>query len=111
MLCAWAALVGAACVQGYPAKPIRVVVSIAAGGTGDMLGRFVADRLTDAFKQQVVVENRAGANGIIGVETVVNSPPDGYTLFLHPQATSRSIRAPTAPNSLSIPNAISRPWR
>lgn len=72
---------GAVSAQGYPAKPIRVVVSIAAGGTGDMLGRFVADRLTEAFKQQTVVENRAGANGIIGVETVVKSPPDGYTLL------------------------------
>lgn len=73
--------VGAVSAQGYPAKPIRVVVSIAAGGTGDMLGRFVADRLTDAFKHQAVVENRAGANGIIGVEAVVKAPPDGYTLL------------------------------
>jgi tripartite-type tricarboxylate transporter receptor subunit TctC len=67
-------LVGA---QGYPVKPIRIVVPIAAGGTGDTLARFVADRLTDAFKQQVIVENRAGANGIIGTEAVVKAPPDG----------------------------------
>ena len=56
------------------------MVPIAAGGTGDTLARFVADRLTDAFKQQVIVKNRAGANSIIGTETVVKAAPDGYTL-------------------------------
>jgi tripartite-type tricarboxylate transporter receptor subunit TctC len=73
---------GAAFAQSYPAKPIRVVVPVAAGGTGDMLARFVADRLTDAFKQQAVVENRAGANGIIGTEIVAKAPPDGYTIVV-----------------------------
>ncbi|MGH8616289.1 MAG: Bug family tripartite tricarboxylate transporter substrate binding protein [Burkholderiales bacterium] len=68
--------------QTYPVKPIRVVVPTAAGGTGDALGRFVADRLNDSFKQQVVVDNRPGANGIIGTEMVAKAPPDGYTLML-----------------------------
>ena len=75
LLCA-----GAVCAQSYPLKPIRIVVPIAAGGTGDTLARFVADRLTDTFKQQVIVENRAGANGIIGTEAVVKAAPDGYTI-------------------------------
>ena len=73
---------GAAWAQQYPAKTIRIVVPNAAGGTNDSLGRFVAERLTEAFKQQVVVENRAGANGIIGTELVVKAPPDGYTIVL-----------------------------
>lgn len=73
-------LTGAAGAQSYPTKPIRIVVPTSAGGTGDTLARFVAERLTDAFKQQVVVENRPGANGIIATEHVVKSAPDGYTL-------------------------------
>jgi tripartite-type tricarboxylate transporter receptor subunit TctC len=68
--------------QSYPAKPIRVIVPTAAGGTGDLLARFVAERLGEAFKQQVVVDNRPGANGIIGTEVVVKAPPDGYTIVL-----------------------------
>jgi tripartite-type tricarboxylate transporter receptor subunit TctC len=67
--------------QTYPSKPIRVVVPTAAGGTGDLLARFVAERLSEAFKQQVVVDNRPGANGILGTEVVVKAPPDGYTLM------------------------------
>ena len=68
--------------QNYPAKAIRMVVPIAAGGTGDTLARFVADRLTEAFKQQIIVENRAGANGIIGTEAAAKAAPDGYTILV-----------------------------
>jgi tripartite-type tricarboxylate transporter receptor subunit TctC len=70
-----------AAAQPFPAKPIRIVVPTAAGGTGDSLARFVGDRLGEAFKVQVLVENRPGANGIIGTEIVVKSAPDGYTLM------------------------------
>ena len=66
--------------QPYPSKPIRVIVPTAAGGTGDLLARFVAERLSEGLKQQVVVDNRPGANGILGTELVVKAPPDGYTL-------------------------------
>lgn len=68
--------------QAYPSKPIRVIVPTAAGGTGDLLARFVAERLGEAFRQQVVVDNRPGANGILGTEVVVKAPADGYTLML-----------------------------
>lgn len=78
------ALMGGSCVyaQGYPSKPIRIIVPTAAGGTGDLLARFVAERLGDALKQQVVVDNRPGANGILGTEVVVKAPADGHTLML-----------------------------
>lgn len=85
IFCAIVALAGSsagACAQHYPAKTVRIVVPTAAGGTGDVLARFVAERLTEAFRQQVIVENRSGANGIIGTEVVVRAAPDGYTLVL-----------------------------
>lgn len=77
-------LFAASCLQaqGYPSKPIRVIVPTAAGGTGDTLARFVAERLGEALKQQVVVDNRPGANGILGTEVVVKAPADGHTLML-----------------------------
>jgi tripartite-type tricarboxylate transporter receptor subunit TctC len=68
--------------QSYPTRPIRLIVHSSPGGSSDILGRLVAQRLGEVLGQQVVVENRAGASGIIGVEVAVKSPPDGHTLLI-----------------------------
>ena len=66
--------------QDWPAKPVRIIVPFGAGGTGDALARIVAEHLSTSLKQQFVVENRTGAGGMIGVQAVASSAPDGYTL-------------------------------
>jgi tripartite-type tricarboxylate transporter receptor subunit TctC len=78
---------GSAVAQAYPAKPVRVVVPYPAGGPVDILGRLIAQRLTESFGQPFVVDNRAGAGGNIGSEFVAKSAPDGYTLVVGNNAT------------------------
>ncbi len=73
---------GAAFAQAYPGKPIRIVVPFAAGGTSDILARAIGPKLTEAWGQPVVIENKTGANGNVGAEFVVRSAPDGYTMLL-----------------------------
>lgn len=73
---------GIAQAQGYPSKPIRMIVASAPGGAPDILGRAIAQKMSDALGHQVVVDNRAGASGLIGAEMAAKSAPDGYTLFL-----------------------------
>lgn len=66
----------------YPAKPLRLVVAVAPGGNLDLLGRAVAQKLSDGLGRQVIVENRPGANTTVGTENVVRSAPDGYSLLM-----------------------------
>jgi tripartite-type tricarboxylate transporter receptor subunit TctC len=71
-----------ASAQDYPTRPITLVVPYPAGGGVDSMARIVADKLTAALGQQVLVDNRGGGSGLVGTRAVIKSPPDGYTLFL-----------------------------
>ncbi len=68
--------------DNWPAKPVRLIVPLAAGGPSDTIARIVAGRLSEVLGQNVIVDNRAGASGIIGTEIAAKAPPDGYTLAL-----------------------------
>jgi tripartite-type tricarboxylate transporter receptor subunit TctC len=80
-------LPAAAEAQWTPTKPLRIISPYSAGGTNDLLSRLVAQKLGDRLGQPVVVENRAGANGIIGADAVAKSPADGYTILMGNSAT------------------------
>jgi tripartite-type tricarboxylate transporter receptor subunit TctC len=102
-ICALATLLAAtAFAQTWPAKPVRIVVPFAPGGTADTLGRMVAKGLGDSLGQSFVIENRAGAGGMIGSELVARSAPDGYTLVIsgvasHAVAPALSSKVPYDP--------------
>ena len=71
-----------ASAQTFPSKPVHLIVAYAPGGTGDVVARVIAEKLSAALGQSVVVENRAGASGAIGATSVMNAAPDGHTLLV-----------------------------
>ena len=71
-----------ASAQTYPTRPVRVIVPFPAGGVTDVGARMVAQKLGEALGQPMVIENRAGASGTLGVDAVTKSPPDGYTMLM-----------------------------
>ena len=79
----------------YPAKPIHILVPFAPGGGSDFIARFIAQRLTESIGSQVIVENRPGAGGLLGIEQGVKADPDGYTLTLI--ASSYTVNAALYP--------------
>ena len=84
--------------RDYPSRPIRLITPAAQGGTTDLLARIFGARLTEVFRQPVVVDNRASASGVIAGELTANAPPDGYTLLLaYHQHTINAALNPTLP--------------
>ncbi|HEX3171244.1 MAG TPA: tripartite tricarboxylate transporter substrate binding protein [Burkholderiales bacterium] len=80
---ALALLASAASAQSYPSKPVRVVIPWPPGGSNDVVGRIVTQKVGENLGQQFIVDNRAGAAGSIGADVVAKAPPDGYTLMVH----------------------------
>ncbi len=98
MLLGLAAGAPALAQQDYPSRPIRLITPAAQGGTTDLLARVFGARLAEVFKQQVVVDNRASASGVIAGELTANAPPDGYTLLLaYHQHTINAALNPNLP--------------
>jgi tripartite-type tricarboxylate transporter receptor subunit TctC len=94
-----ALLAGTAVAQGYPAKPIRFIVPFPPGGGTDIVARTVATKLTETKKWAIVLENKPGAGGNLGIEQAVKSPPDGYTMVIG--QTSNLAINPTLHRNLS----------
>jgi tripartite-type tricarboxylate transporter receptor subunit TctC len=82
---------GLAQAQGYPVKPLRLIIPFPPGGSNDVVGRAIGQQLGERLGQGVVIDNRGGAGGIIGTEQAAKSPPDGYTLLLISTAFPTSI--------------------
>jgi len=80
-IAALVAFTGSAAAGEWPEKPVRIIYPYAAGSTGDATARLIARRLSDAFGQPFIIENRVGANGVIGTDAVARSAPDGYTFL------------------------------
>ncbi|HYH41080.1 MAG TPA: tripartite tricarboxylate transporter substrate-binding protein, partial [Burkholderiales bacterium] len=76
------AVTSALAQQPYPSKPLKMIMPYPAGGPTDILGRLLGAKLTEAWGQNVVIDNRAGGAGMIGANLAAKSPPDGYTLYL-----------------------------
>jgi tripartite-type tricarboxylate transporter receptor subunit TctC len=82
VVCAVALCSGIAAAQSYPTKPVRLIIPFPPGGSNDIVGRFIATKLTERLGKQVVADNRGGAGGVIGTEAAAKSEPDGYTLLI-----------------------------
>ena len=96
--------------QSYPSKPIRLVSPFPPGGSVDVVGRLLAAKLSESLGQQMVVDNRSGASGVIGTQAVMSSPPDGYTLLINtiPFVTNEFLmpRAPYDPLRDFVPISL-----
>ena len=89
---ALAAFAGAAFAQPYPNKPIRAVVPFAAGSATDQIGRAFAEKMSQLLGQQVVIDNKPGANGMIGADAVAKAAPDGYTILFGTNSTNAALK-------------------
>jgi len=91
----------AAQAQAWPSKPIRLVVPYAAGGPGDVIARLVAKKAGEGLQQTIIIDNKGGAGGTIGVDAMMKSPPDGYTFALTAQGPLAGM-----PNLMKVPYAL-----
>ena len=87
LLAALAPAASALGAEAYPARPIRMIIPAGAGGVTDILGRVIAQKLSESLGQQVIVDNRPGASGVIGSQIVAKATPDGYTLLMATNAS------------------------
>ena len=87
-----------ALAQGFPSRPVRIIVPFPAGGTTDIIARLVAQRMGETMGQPAIVENRGGAGGSIGADAVAKAAPDGYTILMH------NITFPLASVALALAN-------
>ena len=83
----------AAVAQSYPSKPIKAIVPFAAGSATDQIGRAFAARMSETLGQVIVVENKAGVNGMLGADAVAKSPPDGYTILIGTNSTNAALKS------------------
>ena len=88
--CTAGLVIDGAMAQAWPGKPVRLVVPIAPGGSVDTIGRAMAQKFSEAWKQPVIVENRAGAGGTIGADVVAKATPDGYTFLINSTSQASS---------------------
>jgi tripartite-type tricarboxylate transporter receptor subunit TctC len=88
LACAVALCSAMAAAQSYPSKPVRLIIPFPPGGSNDIVGRFIATKLTERLGKQVVPDNRGGAGGVIGTEAAAKSDPDGHTLLVISSAYS-----------------------
>jgi len=82
LVAACVAMTGNAFAQDFPVKPIRMLIGFAAGGPTDVIGRIVAQDMSQTLGQPVIVENKAGANSLIATQEVKRAPPDGHTIYV-----------------------------
>src|SRR5262245_47382295 len=100
LLLASLATAGAAWAAGWPERPVRIVIPWPPGGSTDIIGRIIAAELTPRFKQQVIIDNRAGAASIVGLQVATAAPPDGYTFMMTSTAYGFLIDKPKVPVDL-----------
>jgi tripartite-type tricarboxylate transporter receptor subunit TctC len=84
---------GAALAQAYPNKPIKAIVPFAAGSATDQIGRAFAQKMSETLGQPIVIENRAGVNGMLGADTVAKAAPDGYTIMVGTNSTNAALKS------------------
>ena len=89
----WVATCGTALAQGYPNKPIKAIVPFAAGSATDQIGRAFAQKMSEQLGQPIVIENKAGVNGMLGADAVAKAAPDGYTIMVGTNSTNAALKS------------------